>query len=194
VPDPRASLDRREVHELKPKGDPNAGKLSADNPSGGRALAELFVTRPQDPDDPDSLFESGTLVNGKKEGSWSVYWPKGPLWSTHTFRGGLLHGESVSYDRTTGLVTDKRFYREGKLDGVQRKWYPNGTLAWEAELKEGELNGTQRLWYPDGSKKEVETFVAGKRQGWCSYWLASGEPDPQRRTGMYVQDIFVESK
>ena len=189
---PSLSEGRREFAETKPARLQNQMKAGAAEASGRPGSSDLIVNRAQDPDNPEGLVESGMLVEGKKEGTWSVYWADGTLWATHEFKGGVLNGESRVYAQDTGLVLDKTLYKEGKLDGISQGWHVSGLLAWEAEYQKGKLSGVQRTWFDDGSIKSVETYVAGQKHGWCSYWLSSGGLDPKRRTGRYVQGDYME--
>ena len=49
--------------------------------------------------------------------------------------------------------------RNGKIDGLVRRWYENGQLEYEAKHKEGEEDGLVRYWHKNGQLKYSKNIV-----------------------------------
>jgi hypothetical protein len=89
--------------------------------------------------------------------------------------GRPVTGEVVDTDRT-GNVNDVTPVVRGVPHGVQRAWYPDGTLRLAIPLFNGVARGTSRRWYPNGRLAEERDIddrgglVAIRR------WDESGSP------------------
>src|SRR6476660_6551109 len=66
----------------------------------------------------NQLAESGTFVNGCKEGVWKNWHSNGKLSSQQIYQNGLRHGKYYGYD-TEGNLTEKGNFR---LDKKHGKW------------------------------------------------------------------------
>jgi len=53
-------------------------------------------------------------------------------------------------------------YNKGKLNGIQRKWFPDGTLRAEWNYLNDELHGISIEWQDDGSVKSKKHYKDGK--------------------------------
>lgn len=68
----------------------------------------------------------------------------------------------------------EKTYKDGKLDGLYREWYPNGQLFYEKTYKDGQLDGLYRRWYSNGQLWDECTFKDGKLDGISREWYPNG--------------------
>lgn len=64
------------------------------------------------------------------------------------FLGDTLVGERLVYKN--GRVAEERIYRNGKLHGYVRQWWPNGKLFAVLPFREGVRDGRFRFWDENG--------------------------------------------
>ena len=50
----------------------------------------------------------------------------------------------------------------GKLEGTQKKWYPNGQMQATWNYKNDELNGLSTEWFENGEIKSIKKYKNGK--------------------------------
>jgi antitoxin component YwqK of YwqJK toxin-antitoxin module len=79
------------------------------------------------------------------------------------------------------ICTFEKQYRDGRLDGFSRYWYPNGKLESVVPYKNGELNGIVTRYYANGMLKAKIHFVDGMRGGSKGEFFWS--PDGKRLKG-----------
>lgn len=65
-------------------------------------------------------------------------------------------------------------FNEGKWDGLQEFYYPEGQIKSQLEYRLGKLHGRVTLYYPDGFKMRELTFQEGKRHGPEILWNIGG--------------------
>ncbi|MEQ8552612.1 MAG: hypothetical protein RIC53_08170 [Cyclobacteriaceae bacterium] len=116
----------------------------------------------------DNLSEEGSVLDGKKHGSWVAYNDDGSIASITTYHVGVKEGVAVTFDKQgyaevksfyhndmlngnylvfkRKRVIESRNYRDGELEGIVRKYYENGEIMEEAPYKEGNLDGIAK-WY-----------------------------------------------
>jgi antitoxin component YwqK of YwqJK toxin-antitoxin module len=81
------------------------------------------------------------------------------------------------YDREK---TKKRYFKcyniEGKLHGVSKGWYEDGTPKREWNYKDGKDDGVSKGWYEDGTPKYEWNYKDGKEHGVYKDWYEDGTP------------------
>jgi antitoxin component YwqK of YwqJK toxin-antitoxin module len=77
---------------------------------------------------------------------------------------GIVTGKAREGYRRQVCAFEKR-YKDGRLHGYSRYWYPNGKLESVVPYKHGELNGMVTRYYSNGSLKAKIHFVNGMRGG-----------------------------
>lgn len=147
-----------------------------------------------------ALKETGTKVNGKKEGPWTEYLITGKFKSHCNYSGGLLHGTFAEFDMN-GKFKREGYYKNGKLAGTEYH-YEDGALvkkitrfstdsnsvfketqydAYSGIVRaEGYRVATKRdsSWkYFDekGNLKATESFSKGKREGVAMRYYPDGK-------------------
>lgn len=93
---------------------------------------------------------AGSLVDERREGSWTFWY----LW---------------------GRKMEEGEFRAGERDGVWRRWHPSGQLAVTATYAAGRLHGPWRLFYPDGAPHRAGHFADGVKLGTWVEWTPHGE-------------------
>ncbi len=104
------------------------------------------------------FYEDGTIKsatsykNGKKNGSEHIYYPDGAiLQSASKYVHGRLHGLQQKYNSSAMLIKEED-YKHGKLDGMSR-YYKDGLLNKEITFRNGKVEGIYREFYPTGITK-----------------------------------------
>ena len=72
------------------------------------------------------------------------------------------------------VLIHQAVYRNGKLHGVIKDWFPSGQLQLQTRYAEGVLNGTQQRWHPNGQNAERVGYKNGLRQGKSRSWFNTG--------------------
>ena len=141
------------------------------------------------------FFEDGNLaskenyLNGIKHGVSEHYTSKGTKRQHISYKNGLFHGEV--WEETS--VTDKwavrhATFKEGFLEGPYKTTYPNGQIAFAAELKGHRVASSKvEVRSPAGDFLISIPFSAGEIHGtvqWangCSQHFVNGVPQDMQR-------------
>lgn len=75
----------------------------------------------------------------------------------YRYNGQLLTGEVVETDRD-GNVIELTPVVDGRPNGVERAWYPDGTRRVETTVADGAATGISRQWHPNGQLAEERDF------------------------------------
>ncbi len=93
------------------------------------------------------------------------------------------HGKIEEYDKKTKLQIYEYNYKEGKREGIQKKWYYNGQLMYKHYFKNGKPEGIQKFWHNDISditqiNKKLYykyNYKNGKQEGIQKLWDFNGK-------------------
>lgn len=97
-----------------------------------------------------------------KQGIWvfsSV--PGGIVSAIQRYQNDTLHGYFERYWRTTGTVSEKGYYKMGKLDSVFVAYWENGVVRGITYYKDGILNGPYESFNSSGKLTSRYRFVNG---------------------------------
>ena len=92
------------------------------------------------------------VIEGKKEGAKWSYYPDGSPKFVENYKDNRLHGAVKRWgiqDKYQLLAHLQ--YSEGKLDGLQKKWYTTGELHKVLNMKAGKEEGMQRAYRKNGA-------------------------------------------
>lgn len=89
------------------------------------------------------------IVNGKKEGKMTDYYPDGKLRGERLFQNDRQVGRTVLY-HPGGQVQEVQYYMDGLREGGDTIWYENGQAQFTSWFKNGKKNGYLRKWSPEG--------------------------------------------
>ena len=92
-------------------------------------------------------------VNGAKQGQQIELDNRGQLEARSTFHVGVLHGQYVKYNRTR--IKEKKFYANGKLNGLNEIFYGNGVVMEESNYVDGLRDGIAK-WYDQEGNITIE--------------------------------------
>ena len=70
-----------------------------------------------------------------------------------------------------GQLAVSTSYKNGKREGLYRKWYPTGRLSFESQYVQGKKHGSTKSWWPNGKLRTTSEFVEGVAHGtqWSYY-------------------------
>lgn len=115
---------------------------------------------------PDAVVEEGRYVNGKKEGTWTGYYPNGQLQSRINFVNNRPSGEVFLYYED-GQLREQGTWRGNRWVDSYKLYYPNGNLRQCFFFNPtGQRHGTQYYYYADGSLQMELRMEYGKEEGW----------------------------
>ena len=87
----------------------------------------------------------------------------------------------------------EEYYKNGKLDGLQKTWCETGELLSESNFKNGFLHGESTNWYKNGQKKSEGIYGHGERflsdsvlDGLWTEWHENGQ---MKREGLYLNGM-----
>ena len=105
-------------------------------------------------------------------GEWNNWEQDGRLVSTYAYRNGLRDGAYVTYDESgTPVATGQ--YRNGGFDGVQKIARADGFRT-EIEYRDGKREGTETTWYPNGQIAIQAHYVNGVQEGPLTEYADTG--------------------
>ncbi len=99
----------------------------------------------------ESLFETGQVENGLREGTWKTY-----------------------YESTGSLYLENN-YSKGNLTGIQKYYFESGQLYTSGEMKDGLKEGEWNWYYEGGNISSKVHFIADKKEGKQTIWSETGE-------------------
>ncbi len=104
----------------------------------------------------------GYYKNGLKDSCWIYYnWDNVKILEEN-YNLGILEGKSFTwYDN--GKIHTEAEYRDSKLIGTLKIWYPNGQInSITKRDSEGLENGESLIWYENGKLKQSGYFKNGQ--------------------------------
>lgn len=115
----------------------------------------------------DRIVELQEFQNGGPEGEVKFFNRTGCLKRTYRIKNCIKHGEEVEYydpicPSAPLLPKFSFFWYEGKIQGVMRSWYPDGTPESQREMAGNAKNGILSAWYRDGSMMMLEEYESNK--------------------------------
>lgn len=108
--------------------------------------------------------------NGKLNGPWTKWFDDGNVHEERSYSLGVPQGTHRTYyplrEGSTSCILEKEWsYRDGKLDGQQKRFYRNGSKEAILSYEQGVLNGKKILWDSHGNILEEANYVAGNLEG-----------------------------
>ncbi|MBL7873165.1 MAG: toxin-antitoxin system YwqK family antitoxin [Cyclobacteriaceae bacterium] len=115
---------------------------------------------------------SGLYLNKQREGSWVEYYPSGLTKSITSYVNGKKEGAALEFN-DNGQLTKRSNYHLDQLDGEYREF--NYTIVKEERFyKNGKLEGTVKIYYPDGKVMEEGLYKMGTRDGISKWYDQQG--------------------
>ncbi|RMG87912.1 MAG: hypothetical protein D6714_01490 [Bacteroidetes bacterium] len=121
------------------------------------------------------LLEEGMILNGKRNGMWVTYFENKELPKTIVnYVNDTYSGAWFSFN-DRGQLEEMRGYLNNELDG---KWAKTkfGRFTEEGHYKNGKLDGTYRSYFPNSDKVQKElNYKDGELHGTFKYFNDKGE-------------------
>jgi antitoxin component YwqK of YwqJK toxin-antitoxin module len=117
----------------------------------------------------------GRYKDDKREGAWIGYHPNGIISSVVEYRNGRKNGASIGID-VAGFFFRRDNYTNDTLDGPSIIYSHNNGAKLQSEIgyKMGKMDGVKRVYYPDGTLQEEATYSSDKRNGISRWYLSDG--------------------
>lgn len=135
---------------------------------------------------------------GIQDGQVRTFNEDGSLFSTHSVKNDLKHGEEIEYylskkNQSKPVPKVSINWAEGKIQGMVKTWYPSGVQESQRELSENKKNGLLTAWYMDGSLMMIEEYDHDKLQKGKYFKKGDKLPIGQIRDGNGVA-FFYDAK
>jgi antitoxin component YwqK of YwqJK toxin-antitoxin module len=114
-----------------------------------------------------------------------LYYKNGKIAAEGMYVNQVKDSVWTYYSEFDGSVRIREPYLEGKLEGVVRSYYPNGTVSEELEWKQNEKHGEWNQFYENGAPRLTGHFEEGKLEGPYEIYYADGT---LKIKGTYVND------
>lgn len=75
----------------------------------------------------------------------------------------------------TGEKLLERYYKDGKIEGVFKQWWPNGNYRYIFNYKNGLFNGIQTVFFSKNETRQKSNYLQGKEEGLQQTWDSSGQ-------------------
>lgn len=121
----------------------------------------------------EQLDYAGKLSNGDPEGIWKITDRQGQVVAQLLYREGKLQGESRFF-YPDGVVAVQVTYDNGKITAY-KEFFSDGTLKTELEYNRGLRHGEARFYYPTGHLFGEGKYKKGRRTGTWKYYKVTGE-------------------
>lgn len=134
---------------------------------GNDGLENVTVT-----DNQGNIIVQGTLMNGRKVGSWVEFNTNGSAKKITSYVNGKKEGWLIELN-STGQFTKKVLYRNNLRHGPYRE-YNYTTLKEERFYQNDKLEGSVKLYYDNGKVMEEGNYVNGTREGVSKWYDQNG--------------------
>ena len=115
----------------------------------------------------DCVCELQEFRDGVLDGEVRTFATDGQLAKIHHIKNRVKHGqETVYYNSLMGTQNQQPQmslnWHQGRVQGVVKTWYDNGTLESQREMSDNRKHGLCTAWYPDGSLMLIEEYDMDK--------------------------------
>jgi antitoxin component YwqK of YwqJK toxin-antitoxin module len=117
-----------------------------------------------------------THIQGAENGQWTFFHDtiySVVAWEMNFF-AGEKHGKHVYFTKK-GDTTLLEHYKNGLLDGIKKKYYPESKIKTEINYKKGLMDGQYINYNYDGVVIEKLNYKEGKKDGECTYFYTNGK-------------------
>jgi antitoxin component YwqK of YwqJK toxin-antitoxin module len=170
--------DVRQVAPGSLKAELNISDYSIEDFGDGLQRARKF-------DDDDNLLEEGLLLNGERNGSWTIFQSNGKPHIVNSYVNGRKNGLTMEYDKNGRVLKEANFindqfdgsykefrmyipfrdsnFKNGKYDGMHKEFDQQGNLQKEMEFKNGVQHGVMNYYNLEGEITVTYQFENGKK-------------------------------
>jgi len=114
------------------------------------------------------------------------FWQSGNLAASGNYVNTKRDSVWLFYSGQTKMVAKRAEYTEGKLNGIEQKFYPDGRVAEELTWKEGMKNGVWKQFFRNGQLKSTATYHDDRLDGVYTAYFSNGKIQVE---GAYRNDL-----
>lgn len=125
-------------------------------------------------------------INGKKEGTWTWYYPNGKILIQENYVEGYKEGLFIEFDENKNVILKGNFvedkevgfwirhnkdfieegnYVDGRREGKWKGYYKNGNTTYETSFADNNYNGSFVSYWENGKIKEQGNYLFGLKNG-----------------------------
>jgi antitoxin component YwqK of YwqJK toxin-antitoxin module len=119
--------------------------------------------------------EEGNYVNGRKEGTWTKFFPDGGVQLKGTYNNNRPQGSYTRY-YPNGKIAEQGDFQANGYKGLLLRYHENGQLAYRANFNnQGQESGKVSYYHPNGKLALSYTVKNGQVQGQVARYNTSGQ-------------------
>jgi antitoxin component YwqK of YwqJK toxin-antitoxin module len=119
--------------------------------------------------------EEGNYVNGRKEGTWTKFFPDGGVQLKGTYNNNRPQGTYTRY-YPNGKIAEQGDFQANGYKGLLLRYHENGELAYRANFNnQGQESGKVSYYHPNGKLALSYTVKNGQVQGQVARYNTSGQ-------------------
>ncbi len=116
----------------------------------------------------------GWFVDREKDSVWTYYSEyDGTVRIREPYRQGKLQGEVKNYF-PSGEVSEETTWENQQKEGIWKQYYSDGALRLEGNYENNLLNGPYRVYYPDSTLKVKGNYRENRSEGTWEFFDQSG--------------------
>lgn len=137
------------------------------------------------------LFATKTYKDSTDLVEMRYFTPKGNLLTQGQVRNRERVGKWIYYHPDTEKTMREENYVNGKLDGLQTTYFPNGDTTKSEEYENGVLNGLVKIYAQGEILQKYYTYKNGELNGLVKYFdekgnlIAEGNYKSNKKTGVW---------
>lgn len=121
----------------------------------------------------------GEIIDGKREGNWTIWHPNGYKDEELFFKNNLHEGVATNwYDN--GYKKSERNFIAGVENGLRTEWYDTGEKKAEINFKDDLENGLKTTWHKNGQIEFECNMKNGSKDGECPEYESNGKIKKKR--------------
>jgi antitoxin component YwqK of YwqJK toxin-antitoxin module len=119
--------------------------------------------------------EEGNYVNGRKEGTWTKFFPDGGVQLKGSYNNNRPQGSYTRY-YPNGQIAEQGDFQANGYKGLLLRYHENGQLAYRANFNnQGQESGRVSYYHPNGKLALSYTVKNGQVQGQVARYNTSGQ-------------------
>lgn len=117
----------------------------------------------------------GMFVDQVKNGEWRYYANTDTLIKIENYLKGKRTGSWKTFSAETGVLLEEISYSDGKMNGVHKTYYTDGTVSLEENYVNGKQNGKCTAYYPKQLVSSTGNMLNGFRVGNWDFYDVTGK-------------------
>ena len=114
------------------------------------------------------------------------FWQSGELAAKGNYIGAKRDSVWLYYSNYTKTLSQRVEYIEGKHNGKEQSFYPDGSIAEEIIWKDGLKNGTWKQFFKNGQLKSTANYINDQLDGTFIAYFPDGKKEVE---GTYRHDV-----